>query len=399
MIYSFKSKSALANHATSYKDGVLYYTGTDYNLVAYDTNTGKVLWNSQVESSSPLALENVVITKSGSDGNYIGTIIDKKTGSVIDESVDNEYNVYPSTGNYYIKAYVLNKYALLSKLEVYNYDKELISQNTFAEEDRCYFEQIMTNGHYVISCGLQNKVYNKKSEFVMDIDSIDYKITNRALDIRGSFIHYTNILDTSEVSFLLANYSTKPNLAFYEDKVLEFYEPSTVSDCNLKEMYRFWKKYNQRTFLYTTDKNHENLILYNFLENRKVEAGPVKHLFCNTEFANGKYLKLRYSGVDEKKTIFYDKDLNKLDYEPTGYVTLINDEWVLVDKSSCSYNCNNDFYISNILTGEEKKINILITEENRGLSLNGNSLVSRYVVSADGIMTVNDNKLELYRFN
>ena len=174
---------------------------------------------------------------------------------------------------------------------------------------------------------------------------------------------------------------------------------SLKADCNLKEMYRFWKKYNQRTFLYTTDKNHENLILYNFLENRKVEAGPVKHLFCNTEFANGKYLKLRYSGVDEKKTIFYDKDLNKLDYEPTGYVTLINDEWVLVDKSSCSYNCNNDFYISNILTGEEKKINILITEENRGLSLNGNSLVSRYVVSADGIMTVNDNKLELYRFN
>ena len=184
-----------------------------------------------------------------------------------------------------------------------------------------------------------------------------------------------------------------PSLLFYKDgKILEYYTvyDTTTFGLGVGNTGR-WSDTEQRTFLLGKDTSYgNNYVITNFLtgNSKQIEVEDLNAL-SSVELWGGKYLALK----DNDKYIFYDEDLNKLDYEIDKSIFSINNEWIVSYKSNCVRyaSCSPEYYVANILTGKENKLDINVTYKD--LTLDGE------VVNRNGIIVKNEDTYNLYRFN
>ena len=390
-VYTFNGK---LDNTAAYDSNVVYYTTEDYHLKAYDLKSQKELWTSKDFVGSPILVDNVIIADgTAKDSKYI---LNKKTGETIDKTNDS-YDVHVSYNDYYVRVYKKDNTNWLSSVEVYDYNSNLISNLKINETDKCRWSYMLSNGFYVLNFDQESgtskySVYDFNSKLIKSgLAFFDY---NSSRFTYNSYIFTsTNILDNDNVSVMEGEYSA-PSLLFYKDgKTLEYYTVSDTSSFGLGVGNTGrWVDTEQRTFLLGKDTSYgDNYVITNFLtgNSKQIEVQDLNYL-SSVELWGGKYLALNDNG----KYTFYDENLNKLNYESDKNIVSINDEWVISYKSNCVRykSCSPEYYVTNILTGNENKLDINVTYENSYGSTN-------HVVNRNGLLVKNGTNYELYKFN
>lgn len=382
-VYTFNTVGGVITKGyVAYDSNVVYYTTYEERcLKAYDLKAKKELWTfNEAYTYNPVLVDNVIIadTLNGK------VIINKKTGETIDISNSN-YKIYASYHDYYVRVYEKDNTKWLSSVEVYDCNSNLISNLKVDENDKIQWSYMLSNGFYVLHGydSLMYYVYDFNSKLVKSVSAWDYKGYRQT--IGGLAFTTTNVLDNDIASVMEGEKETSTSLIFYSDgRILEYCNNIAERNNMFKlgvNHYYVWTNQEQRTFLLGRDEVVDgNYIIYNFLTGNSKQIGNQEILEdISKELNGGKYLALRYCPEINHynyKSMFYDENLNKLDYETSKSFYSIKDEWIITD----------DYYITNILTGDEKKLDI---------NVNG----SIEVVRRNAILVKNGDNYELYKFN
>ena len=317
-----------------YNENILYYSyQKDINTTitqAYNLKTEKVLW--EINGANPFVLENGNVVLQESKYNKKNKIVDGKTGETLIESSDDKKNIYITESCYYN--------ADDNKIEIYNYNNELLSSYNLINNDNEYHElaAVLSTGGFVIKIVDKNsnsdlkqyKVFNKNGKEIMTFEG--EKVTSNSLFTQPYGGGNVEKNSTTKYSFLNDN-QNKDNpltyIIYQDDTIIKAYKVSTIG--------------NYTIGCVDEDCNNVEIINLETKEEKKLDE-KLKSEFSSP--INNSYFIVNASVYDSDNSYYvYNKNFEKI-YSSKNSLYVVNDEYFLeVEKSEQEHS---NIYLVNI---------------------------------------------------